>query len=48
MSKIIQGFMAGDSVESNMLRRTMLEDGRSLSDDMIVNLLQKRLSMKDC
>jgi adenylate kinase family enzyme len=39
MSKVIQGFMNGDSVESNLLRRTMLEDGRSLSDDMIVSLL---------
>lgn len=48
MSKIIKSFMEGDSVESNTLRRTMLDDGRQLGDDLLVSLLHKRISMKDC
>jgi adenylate kinase family enzyme len=43
MSKVIQGFMDGDSVESNDLRQKMLEYGHLIGDEMIVNLLQKRL-----
>lgn len=48
MSKIIQEFMDKDSVQSEFLRRIMKIEGRSIEDDLLVNLLLKRIQLKDC
>ena len=40
--------MDRDSVQGEVLRKLMKMEGRAIEDDIIVNLLLKRIAMKDC
>jgi adenylate/nucleoside-diphosphate kinase len=47
ISKVVTEFMDKDSVQCDTLRRLTKDEGRALDDDMLVNLLYKRIQMTD-
>jgi len=47
ISQIIRDFLEADCVLGNEIRK-ILGDGDYLSDQMIVNLIKKRIHMRDC